>query len=62
MLTIFSGIGITIWNLASLLIVYQAIYVRVSLHDVIISDFSCNALSYHYAKQGKRRPGQKVDA
>lgn len=62
MLTIFSGIGITIWNLASLLIVYQAIYVRVSLLYVIISDFSCRVLSYHYAKQGKRRPGQNVDA
>jgi hypothetical protein len=61
MLKIFSGTGIALWNL-SLLIVYQATYVRASLFHVIISDFSCSALSYHYAKQGKRRPGQNVDA
>lgn len=59
---IFSGIGIAIWNLASLLIVYQATYVRASLFNAIISDFSCNARSYHYAKLGKRRPGCTIDA
>lgn len=57
-MTIFSGMGIAIWNQGSLLIVYQATYVRASIFYVIISDFSYNALSYDYAKQGEN-PSKK---